>query len=77
MKARTEEYVFHRMNDLQWRMGLLEESHSITITNSEKYQRMSKLLEQGYSVVKQEDSGDFIVLGREVEVELEPAEGVL
>lgn len=75
MKARTEEYVFHRMNDLQWRMGLLEESHSITITNSEKYQRMSNLLQQGYIVVRQEDGGDFIVLGREVEVgELEPAQ---
>lgn len=74
MIAHTEEFVFHRENDLQWRFGILAEGHSKTLTNSEKYEQMSKLLENGYVIVRQEASGNFVMLGREVEVDLDPVE---
>lgn len=66
--------MFHRMNDVQWRFGILNNGHSITIMNSEKYEMMSAIIEHDFVIVRQEEGGDFVTLGREVEVDLEPLE---
>lgn len=72
VKARTEEYVFHRMNDLQWRMGIVEQKHSITITNSDKLEWARKLGRAGLRMVRQEEAGDFEVWGRVIDVDEDP-----
>lgn len=73
MIARTEEFAFHRLNDLQWRFGILEPppGHSITIGNSQKDDYLTALFKLGFVIVKQENN-EFIAVGRAVEVDLDP-----
>lgn len=70
MKAKTEEYAFHKINDLMWRLGILEDGHSKNITNSEYQQWIRNLNKDGYICVKSEEAGQFQVWGREVEVDI-------
>jgi hypothetical protein len=58
------------MNDLQWRIGVLEESRSYTITNGDKHDMTKKLLDGDYILVRIDAADGFEVYGREVEVEL-------
>jgi len=70
--ARTEEFAFHKINDLQWRFGVLEDGHSTTILNSEKNERVAALMRLGFVIVRQDEHNHFVVLGRTVEVDLDP-----